>query len=212
MPKEKTKCSSGTTCCSNKNGDQLGGGKWAYGDYFRWTGGYKNNADKYAEYNVEPPTTDICGTEKKGGTQCYNDCCFAQWLWCDNNWNGGFFINGGNPNSPQSELMQVCMHQRGCGKFMFPKYPMGSDTCSSNPNATNYCGPSLTSSAKSKGPQEIKCDSGPKSQCKTLCPNDTDEDITNALSYRNQCAAATDDDMCDSSYYGENANPKRTCS
>ena len=57
--------------------------------------------------------------------------------------------------------------------------------------------------------REIKCKNGPTSQCASLCPDDSQEDITNALNYKNKCAAMDGTSHCDK--YDDPADPQKAC-
>ena len=199
MPKENTTCT-GENCCTGPNGNPYISGAGALNTYFRWTGGVKTPDGGSPSYEIGQNATNSerCGGSKKGGATCYNDCCFTQMLYCDHN----------GPNSPDSANYQLCMHQRGCSKFVFPQKPMSGSDCTS----AEGCGPALTTIEAGKV-QEIKCDNGPKSQCKQLCPDDSQQDITNALNYTNKCATfSQEDEHCSKEdYYGDTPDPKRAC-
>ena len=68
------------------------------------------------------------------------------------------------------------------------------------------CGPALTTIEKGNA-HEIKCENGPNSQCASLCPDDSSDDIANALKYTNNCATE-DDSLCDKP---DSYNPRRSC-
>ena len=196
MPKENTKCT-GTNCCNDPGGSPMGN----YGTYFRWTGGVKTDKGgvfdtQLPNYTVleNPAPSDRCGGSNKGGAKCYNDCCFTQMMYCDHN----------GPNDPDTVGYQLCMHQRGCSKFVFPRKPMSGSDCTS----ADGCGPALTTINAGKA-REIKCKNGPTSQCASLCPDDSQEDITNALNYKNKCAAMDGTSHCDK--YDDPADPQKAC-